>query len=248
MDFTQKTVLITGAASGIGKGTAQAFLDRGANIAIVDINEDGLKTFLNENAAHSDRLLALRTDVTKSTEVNQTVTQVIKKWGRIDILVNSAGIYKQAMLVDMTDEFWDQTQKVNMYGTFYFCRAVAREMIKRKNGRIINLASIAGQRGSVANSHYTTTKRGVEGFSRSIALELAPYNITVNCIAPGIIMTPIFDEKILQERGETWLKSIPLGRFGQPEDIAKAIMFLASEYAAYITGITLDVNGGMYLR
>jgi len=119
-------------------------------------------------------------------------------------------------------------------------------MIKRKYGRIINLASSGGQRGSIGNSHYSSTKRGVEGFSRSVALELASYNIRVNCISPGPTLTPILSEEVLKERGEAWLKSIPLGRFGAPEGIANAILFLASEYSDYITGTTLDVNGGIF--
>ena len=111
-----------------------------------------------------------------------------------------------------------------------------------------NFSSIAGQRGSAANSHYTATKRGIEGFSKSIAIELAKYNINVNCIAPGIIKTPIFNEDILAERGAAWLQNCPLGRFGEPDDIAKAVFFLSSKYSDYITGFTLDVNGGMYIR
>lgn len=248
MDFNKKTVLVTGAASGIGRGTARAFLEKGANVAAIDINEKGLQSFLTEYHADADRILTIAIDITDSKEVDRAVAEVIKWSGQIDVLVNSAGIYKQAMLVDMTDEFWETTQKINMNGTFYCCRSVAREMIKKKSGRIINLSSIAGQRGSISNSHYSATKRAIEGFSRSIALELAPYNINVNCIAPGIILTPIFSVDILRERGEAWLKTIPLGRFGVPEDIAKAIILLASDYADYITGVTLDVNGGMYMR
>lgn len=248
MDFTGKTVFVTGAASGIGRGVAQAFLNKEANVAAIDINKNGLQTFLDENRADFSRIMAVAMDITDSKEVDIAVAKVIEWSGKIDVLVNSAGIYRQAMLVEMTDEFWDRTQKTNMDGTFYCCRSIAREMIKKKCGRIINLASIAGQRGSVANSHYSATKRAIEGFSKSIALELAPYNISVNCIAPGIILTPIFSEDILRERGEEWLKTIPQGRFGTPEDIAKAVMFLASEYADYITGATLDVNGGMYMR
>jgi 3-oxoacyl-[acyl-carrier protein] reductase len=248
MDFNKKTVVITGAASGIGKATAEWFLKFGAKVAAIDINENGLNTLKNENDEHTENLLLLPTDITVSSDVDSSITKVIEWTGKIDILVNSAGIYVQKLLTDMTDEFWDKTIKVNLYGTFYCCRRVAKEMIKYKYGKIINFSSIAGQRGSAANSHYAATKRGIEGFSKSIAIELAKYNINVNCIAPGIIKTPIFPDEILAERGADWLRSCPLGRFGEPDDIAKAVFFLSSEYSDYIVGVTLDVNGGMYIR
>ena len=248
MNFDGKTVFITGAASGIGKGTAQAFIDKGAKVAAIDINQAGLDAFVAENAANAAKILTIQTDIVNSQEVNNAVEMVIKWSGQIDFLINSAGLYVQEMLTEMSDEIWDRTLKINLYGSFNCTRAVAREMKKRKYGKIINMGSVAGERGSIANSHYTTTKRGIEGFSRSVALELASDNITVNCIAPGIIKTPIFSEAILEERGDAWLKTIPLGRFGQPKDIANAIMFLCSEYADFITGFTLDINGGMYLR
>ena len=248
MNFEGKTVFITGAASGIGQGTAQAFLDIGAKVAAIDINKEGLTAFATANADKADRILTIPTNIVDSFEVDKAVEEVIKWSGQIDILINSAGLYIQEMLTEMTDELWDKIIKVNLYGSFKCTRAVAIEMKKKKYGKIINLGSIAGERGSIANSHYTATKRGLEGFSRSVALELAPYNITVNCIAPGIIMTPIFSGTILEERGQEWLKTIPLGRFGQPIDVANGIMFLCSKYADFITGFTLDINGGMYLR
>lgn len=248
MNFAGKTVFITGAASGIGLGTAQAFLNNGAKVAAIDINKEGLTAFVAANTDKADRILAIPTNIVDSFEVDKTVEEVINWSGQIDILINSAGLYIQEMLTEMTDELWDKIIKVNLYGSFKCTRAVAREMKKKKYGKIINMSSIAGERGSIANSHYTATKRGLEGFSRSVALELAPYNITVNCIAPGIIMTPIFSGAILEERGPAWLETIPLGRFGQPIDVANGIMFLCSKYADYITGFTLDINGGMYLR
>ncbi len=248
MDFTGQTVVVTGAASGIGKGTAQAFLDRGAKIALIDINEAGLDDFINANQNKTNKLLKLPTDITNSEAVDNSIAKIIEWSEQIDVLVNSAGLYVQSTVIDMSDSFWDRTMKINLYGSFYCCRSVAKEMIKKQYGRIINFGSIAGQRGSMANAHYTTTKRGIEGFSRSLALELAPYNINVNCIAPGIILTPIFSEEILKERGEVWLQTVPKGRFGTPEDIANGVMFLSSKYADYITGFTLDINGGMYIR
>lgn len=248
VDFTGQTVVVTGAASGIGKGTAQAFLDSGAKVALMDINETGLDEFISQNENMAEKLLKLNTDITNSEAVDKSVAKTIEWSGQIDVLVNSAGLYVQAMVTEMTDDFWDKTIKINLYGSFYCSRSVAKEMIKKKYGRIINFGSIAGQRGSVANAHYTTTKRGIEGFSRSLALELAPHNINVNCIAPGIILTPIFSEEILKERGDVWLQTIPRGRFGTPEDIANGVMFLCSKYADYITGFTLDINGGMYMR
>ncbi len=248
MDFTGQTVVVTGAASGIGKGTALAFLARGAKVALMDINEAGLDDVVNENQSKAEKLLKLPTDITNSGAVDDSIAKLIEWSGQIDILVNSAGLYVQSMVTDMTDSFWDKTMKINLYGSFYCCRSVAKEMIKKKYGRIINFGSIAGQRGSMANAHYTTTKRGIEGFSRSLALELAPHNINVNCIAPGIILTPIFSEEILKERGDVWLQTVPKGRFGTPEDIANGVMFLCSKYADYITGFTLDINGGMYIR
>jgi NAD(P)-dependent dehydrogenase (short-subunit alcohol dehydrogenase family) len=248
MDFKGQTVFVTGAASGIGKGTAQTFLDNGAKVAAIDLNKAGLEAFVAENADKADRILTIPVNITDSEQVDKAVEEVIKWSGQIDILINSAGLYVQEMLTEMSNELWDSHMKVNLYGSFYCTRAIARYMKERKYGKIICMASIAGERGSVANCHYTTTKRGIEGFCRSAALELAPYNINVNCIAPGIIMTPIFSGAILEERGDAWLKATPLGRFGQPSDIANGMMFLCSEYSSFITGFTLDINGGMYMR
>ena len=248
MHFEGKTVLITGAGSGLGKECAQAFLDRGAKVAAVDINQQALSDFLAANEGKSDRILTSVTDIVDREAIDRAVADVIQWSGQIDCLICSAGLYIQAMVDEMTDELWDRHMKVNLYGSFYCTRAVAKEMKKRNYGKIIHFSSIAGERGSIANSHYTATKRGLEGFSRSVALELAPFNINVNCVAPGIIMTPIFSGKILEDRGDAWLKSTPLGRFGQPIDIANGIMFLCSEYSSFITGFTLDINGGMYMR
>lgn len=243
MNFYGKTVIVTGAASEIGKKTVRQFLCSDARVAAVDIDQDRLDNLIKENHDKIGQLLILSTDITNSSDVDKTVARIANWSGRIDILVNMAGICQQSVITEITDKTtWDILTKNDLYGTFYFCRSVAKVMVKFKYGKIINFTSILGEKGLPSN-RYNVAKKGIEGFSKSIALELAKHNINVN-----IINTPILNNKVLSERGAILLQSIPLGRFGEPEDVVKAVFFLSSEYSDYITGITLDVNGGMYIR
>lgn len=253
MRFDNQVVLITGGASGIGKATAEMFLAKGARLAVVDINEKALLAFSEEKKEQANNIATFKCDVSASNDVDETVSKIIEKCGQIDVLVNSHGIYQPTLTRDMTDEHWDKTIRTNLYGVFYLCRRVSKEMTTRRYGKIINIASVAGQRGSIANGHYSASKRGIEGFTKSLALELVEYNISVNCIAPGIIDTPMVEfedvnEEMKNQRIAAWKNAIPMKRFGEAKELAGAILFLASEYASYITGLTIDVNGGMYLR
>lgn len=252
MRFDDQIVFITGGASGIGKKTAEGFLAKGAKVAVADINDQMLKAFVDEYQAQSENILVLKCDVRSEDNVDKAVTAILEKWGRVDVLVNCHGIYQPLLLDGMTYEWFDRTIKTNLYGVFNTCKRVVKEMSDNKYGRIINIVSIAGQRGSAGNCPYAASKRGIEGFSKSLAREVAADNVLINCIAPGIIKTPMNDfdepEEKRNARYAEWNAATALGRFGEPEELAGAIWFLASKYASYITGVTLDVNGGMGIR
>lgn len=246
LELAGKVALVTGSSRGIGKAEALALAEDGVNIIINYIR--------NEEAAHqvaeSVRLkgresLVVKADVTKSKEVEYMVEKSISRFGKIDILVNNAGIageYIGKSIVDMTEDEWNMVVETSLKGTFLVTKYVAREMIKRKEGRIINTSSVYGQSGGrpgVAN--YASAKSGIIGFTKTAALELSKYGVTVNAISPGFIETelartlPIKDDLV---------KQIPLRRFGKPEEIGRMIAFLASPHAAYITGSVVEVNGG----
>jgi NAD(P)-dependent dehydrogenase (short-subunit alcohol dehydrogenase family) len=248
MRFLDNVVLVTGAAQGIGECAARSFAKEGAIVVLIDSKAALVKQVSESINAAKGRSIFFGIDVTKLEEVNMVVTECIKKFDRIDVLVHSAGIYKAAPFLSMTEQEWDQTLDVNLKGTFLCCQSVAREMVKKKSGKIVLLASVDGQKGgTIEHTHYGASKGGVLAFCKTLALELIPYGIYVNCVAPGAIDTEMKKDSI-ERKGRDWVKSRPIPRYGTVQEVADAILFLSSNESSYITGFTIDVNGGSYLR
>ena len=246
MKLKDKVAFVTGAAQGIGKAIALALANEGANVIVSDINLDLAVQTAKEIEAIGVKSLALKTNVADLGDVENSVSEASKTFGRIDIMVNNAGITKDNLLIRMKKEEWDAVLAVNLSGVFNCTKAVSSLMMKQRYGKIINIASIVGQMGNFGQANYAASKAGVIGFTKTVAKELAARNVTVNAIAPGFIQTAMTD-KIPEEIKKKMLEQIPLGKLGQPEDVAQAAVFLASPQADYITGQVLAVNGGMYM-
>jgi 3-oxoacyl-[acyl-carrier protein] reductase len=238
-----RAAIVTGAASGIGRGIAEAFAEEGAAVAIADKNEQGAQTVADGIAGRGARAIAVQVDVTSEVLVAAMVERVLADLGRIDILVNNAGIDTISTVVEMPLAMWQQMMDVNLTSVFLCTKAVLPTMIAQRAGRIINLGSQLGLEGTDRMVHYCAAKAGVHGFTKALAYELAPHNINVNAIAPGPIETPL-----LASIPEDWLEkkkaSIPLGRFGRVEEVTPTAVLLASDGGSYYTGATLNVSGG----
>ena len=242
-----KVALITGASRGIGFAIAQTFGAAGARLAIVAKDETRLQNAAEKLRAQNFEVLECACDVSVETQVNEVVGRVLEKFGRVDILVNNAGILHAGRITDFSAGDWEKMLAVNLNSAFYFCRALAPTMLEQKSGRIINVSSVAAQTGGVSGSvQYAASKGGMISMTKALARDLAPYNITVNAIAPGQIETDM--GALSDEARQRVLAMIPLGRLGTPQDIAYTALFLASNAASYITGATLDVNGGILKR
>jgi 3-oxoacyl-[acyl-carrier protein] reductase len=245
--LNHRIALITGASRGIGKSIAQVFGDAGARLAIVALNAERLAQTANELRARNFAVMDCACDVADAEQVNRVVENVIAQFGRIDILINNAGILQAGHITDFDERDWERMLAVNLNSTFYFSRAVAPLMMQQKFGRIINISSITAQTGGVSGSvQYAASKGALLSFTKTLARDLAPHNITVNAIAPGQIETDM--GALSGETRQRVTEMIPLKRLGKPEDIAYAALFLASDAASYITGATLDVNGGVLKR
>ncbi|NPA52875.1 MAG: 3-oxoacyl-[acyl-carrier-protein] reductase [Aquificae bacterium] len=244
MDFKGKTVLVTGSTRGIGKAIASAFAEKGADVIITG-RDKGTTQIVADNIKNEYGVNAYGFTLDLSSDVETAWQEIKKHVDFVDILVNNAGITKDTLFIRMKDEDWEQVINVNLNGTFKITKLVVKDMIKRKTGKIINISSIIGFIGNVGQTNYATTKAGLIGFTKSLAKELAPRNITVNAVAPGFIETDM-TENLPAELKEKYLDQIPLKRFGKPRDVADAVLFLASDMASYITGETIHVNGGMY--
>jgi len=243
-----KVAIVTGGSSGIGKAIVKTYLDHGAKVAIVDVDEEGLQETGKELAKLEEKVLLVKGDVTKVEDVRKVVDETVKKWNKIDILVNNAGVGTISSLIEMTEEEWDYVLDINLKGMFLFTREVAKVMIEQKEGCVINLSSINEEVPLAGEIHYCVSKGGVKMLTRAVALELAPYNIRVNAIAPGMTETALTEEiLVIPELKGAVLHQIPLGRIGRPEDIAKVAVFLASDYASWVTGSTICADGGMHL-
>ena len=240
-----KVALITGGGRGIGAAIAKRFVEDGAKIVISDIQKDTL-----EQTAHSLKsgmVAACAGDVTNWDDVQKMVKETVKFGGKIDILVNNAGITRDNLMLRMKDDEWDAVINTNLNSIYRMSKACLKAMTKERWGRIISISSVVGSSGNPGQANYAAAKAGLEGFSRALAREIGSRNITVNAVAPGFIATDM-SHVLPEEQKEKLLASIPAGRLGQPEEIAAAVGFLASPEAAYITGVTLHVNGGMYME
>jgi 3-oxoacyl-[acyl-carrier protein] reductase len=241
-----KVAVVTGAARGIGRAIAESLADAGADVAVCDIQEAWLADTAAALAARSRRTLTLAVDVGNAEAVNAAVARVIETFGRVDIMVNNAGITKDGLLVRMSDEDWDAVINVNLKGTFLFTRAVAKPMMKQRSGVIVNIASIIGLIGNAGQCNYSASKAGVIALTKSSAKELASRNIRVNAVAPGFIESKM-TEALSEEIRKKMLDTIPMQRFGTPGDVANAVVFLSGESSSYLTGQVINVNGGMVM-
>lgn len=245
-----QVVLITGASSGIGRATAEAMARQGARIGVnYHKNKAGAEEAVEKIRQAGGDALAIRADVTSSAEVHALVEAVRERWGRVDVLVNNAGdLLRRSMLADMTEEYWDQIMALNLKSVFLCVKSVWEEMAARQSGCIINVSSIAGRNGGGPGAAaYAAAKGGLLTYTKGLAKELAPYSVRVNGIAPGVILTPYHERYSPPEVLQKFVASIPLGRAGTSEEIAEVIVFLASPAARYITGETVEVNGGMWM-
>jgi len=241
--FENKVVMVTGGAAGIGRVTAECFAKEGAKVAICDVNPEA-----GESAAKAlgPEASFEKVDVSDGASVLNWVKRVSDKYGQIDVLVNNAGITRDGLIVRMKEEDWDVVINVNLKSAFNCIKAVSKIMMRQRCGRIINLASVVGVTGNPGQANYVASKAGMIGLTKTVAKEIASRGITVNAVAPGFIetdMTAVLSDDVK----EAMLSQIPLGRAGTPKDIADAILFLASDQAAYITGQVIHVSGGMYM-
>ncbi len=247
MRFKEKIALITGAARGIGKEIALLFAKEGARLAICDVNIEEANNTKKELEAQGTDVLALQVDVTDFEKVQDMVNKILDKFKRIDILVNNAGITKDNLILRMSEAEWDAVIKVNLKGAFNCIKAVSKAMVKQRSGKIINISSIIGLTGNPGQANYSASKAGLIALTKTAAKELSSRNINVNAIAPGFISTEM-TRSLPEELRKKMLAEIPLGRFGLPADVAGACLFLASGDAAYITGHTMIVDGGMLMQ
>ena len=242
----EKVAVITGASRGIGRSIALALAAQGATIVAVDMDQVSTEAVVAELKAAGGKALAVVGNVTVSADVDRMIDEAMGAFGRVDILVNNAGITRDGLLMRMKDEDWDAVLSVNLKGAFLCTRAAFKVMSKQRYGRIINIASVVGQMGNAGQANYCASKAGLIGLTKSNAREMAKRSITVNAVAPGFIATAMTDALSDKVRAELTAQ-IPLERLGSADDIANAVVFLASEAAGYITGHVLSVNGGMYM-
>ncbi|MBI5239823.1 MAG: 3-oxoacyl-[acyl-carrier-protein] reductase [Elusimicrobia bacterium] len=241
-----KAAVITGAAQGIGYAMAELFGREGASVFIVDVDEAKAAEAVGKLAAAGVPALSAKADVSRYEDCEAVVKAALEKFGKVDILVNNAGVTRDNLVMRLADADWDLVLGINLKGVFNFTKAVARPMLKARAGRIINIASIVGQQGNAGQANYSASKGGVIALTKTCAREFASRGVLVNAIAPGFIRTRMTDA-IPEEAKKKLLEAILLGRMGEPEDIARAALFLAGEDSSYITGQVLGVNGGMYM-
>ena len=250
-DFTNQVVIVTGSGSkrGLGRATALAFAQHGAAVVVADISDDGVKDTVAAIEAEGGKALGVHLDVTDQSSVDAMVQTVMDSFGRIDVLVNNAGISQKKTVADMTVEEMKRIFEINMFGLFRCSKAVMGIMQQQKYGRIVNLSSAAGKRGGgfLGGAHYAASKAAVLGFSKCMAREVAVDGVTVNCVAPGLINTDIWKKDLSEEEVANIIKSIPVGHPGEPYSVAAAILLLASKEADYITGEDIDINGGSHM-
>lgn len=241
-DLSGKGALVTGASGGIGGAIARALHARGATVGLAGRKQEALEALAAELGG--ERVHVLTADLSDAAGVEALAEKAEAALGQVDILVNNAGLTRDMLFMRLSDEMWDEVIAVNLTGTFRLTRAISRGMMRRRYGRIISITSVVGTMGNAGQANYAASKAGLVGMTKSLAQEIASRNVTVNCVAPGFIataMTDVLNEKIK----EATLAKIPAGRFGKSEDVAAAVLFLASAEGGYVTGQTIHVNGGM---
>ena len=246
-NLNNKIAIVTGASQGIGKIIAFELAKSGAHVACISRNKKAIESIVEEITINGGQASSFPCDISDSDTLSEIITEIIKENSRIDILVNNAGITKDSLLMRMSIEQWDDVINTNLKGAFHCTKAVVRYMMKNKFGRIINITSIVGLTGNAGQANYAASKAGLIGMTKSIAKEVASRGITANCIAPGWIETSM-TEKLSEEVKSEFLSHIPVGRIGSPDDIANAVIFLASDEAGYITGQTITVDGGRIIN
>ena len=244
--LSDKVAVVTGASRGIGRAIALALVAQGAKVVASARNAQALDDLVAEIEAQGGEATAVAGDVALESDAARLIEQAVAAYGQIDVLVNNAGITRDGLLLRMKDEDWDAVIDTNLKGAFHCIRAVAKVMSKQRSGRIINISSVVGEMGNAGQANYCSSKAGLLGLTKSVARELARRNITVNAITPGFIVTDMTDGMTDKAR-ESMTEQIPLGRLGEADDVANAVIFLASEQSSYVTGQVLGVNGGMYM-
>ena len=241
-----KVALVTGAGQGIGKAISLMFAKEGAAVAVADIKEENAREAVKEIESLGGRAIALKVDVSSSSDAEKMVEDAVTGLGGLHILVNNAGITRDKLLLRMSEEDWDVVLRVNLKGAFNATKAAVRVMSKNRYGRIVNIASIVGLTGNPGQANYSASKAGLIAFTKTVAREFAGRGITCNAVAPGFIDTPM--TQVLPDNAkEALIARIPLERLGTPEDVAEGVIFLASDRATYITGHVLNINGGMFM-
>ena len=244
MRFKEKSVIVTGGASGIGRAIAEQFAQEGATVIVADIDRESTQDTVEAISARGGRALPVNVDVSNPRSVQEMIDTTVDANGRLDVIVNSAAVPSVSKIIDISFETWNKVLNINLTGTFLCAQAAARCMVDAGGGRIINLASVNGQRAITGRGAYTAAKGGVIMLTRIMAAELGPENITVNAIAPGPVDTPMVKEMHTASTREAWYRALPIKRYAQPGEVANATLFLASSEAGYITGHILNVDGG----
>jgi 3-oxoacyl-[acyl-carrier protein] reductase len=246
-DLKDKIAIVTGGSKGIGKAIVCALASARATVIIADVDEENGQKICKELSAHGLHAEIVKTDVTDSSSVEALMAYIVNKYGKIDVLVNNAGILGDASITEISDADWNKLMAVNLAGAFYCCRAAVRHMQEQRKGKIINIGSAGGKQGfPLAGVHYCASKGAIMAMTRQLALQVSPQGIHVNAVAPGTTETEMIKNRT-EERKKHIIRRIPVGRMGRPEDTAAAVLFLASEASDYMTGETIDVNGGLYM-